>query len=69
MIYQLKEAGVKKVLAGDIHYFSEFEEPVTKMPMNTIGAVTIERNPQAPRYGVVSIFDDGTSRVEDIQIQ
>ena len=69
LIYQLKEAGVKKVFSGDIHYFSEFEEPVTKMPMNTIGAVTIERNPQAPRYGVVSIFDDGTSRVEDIQIQ
>ncbi len=69
LIYQLKDAGVKKVFSGDIHYFSEYEEPITKLPMVTVGAVTSERNPQAPRYAIVTVFEDGTTKVEDMQIQ
>ncbi|MCR4305790.1 MAG: metallophosphoesterase [Candidatus Daviesbacteria bacterium] len=69
LIFQLKEAEVKKVFAGDIHYFSEYDEPKTDLPMFTIGAVTRERNPQAPRFGVVSVFEDGSSQVEDVEIK
>lgn len=69
LIYQLKDAGVKKVFSGDVHYFSEYEEPITKLPMVTIGAVTTDRNPQAPRYAIVRVYEDGSTRVEDIQIQ
>ncbi len=69
MIFQLKNAGVKKVFAGDIHYFSEYEEPVTKLPMVTVGAVATDRNPQAPRYAVVSVFEDGSTKVDDIEIK
>ena len=69
LIFQLKDAGVLKVFAGDIHFFSEYSEPKTGLSMITIGAVTIERNPQAPRFGVVSVFDDGSTKVEDIDIR
>ncbi len=69
LVFQLKGAGVKKVFAGDTHYFSEYSEPETNLSMITVGAVTIERNPQAPRFAVVSVFEDGTTYVEDIQIK
>lgn len=69
LIFQLKAGSVKKVFSGDVHYFSEYEEPETKLPMVTVGAVGIERNPQAPRFAVVSVFDDGSTKVEDVEIK
>lgn len=66
---QLKDAGVKKVFAGDIHFFSEYSEPVTNLEMVTIGAVSSQRNPQAPRFAVVSVFEDGSNKVEDVEIK
>jgi len=69
LVFQLKDAGVLKVFAGDIHYFSEYSEPKTNLPMITIGSAGIERNPQAPRFGVVSVFEDGSAKVEDVEIK
>lgn len=69
LIFQLKAGGVNRVFAGDTHYFSETSEPKTKMPMVTTGAVAIDRNPQAPRFAVVSVFEDGSTKVEDIEIR
>ena len=69
LIFQLKASGVKKVFSGDIHYFSEYEEPVTKLSMVTVGAVAKERNPQAPRFALVTVFADGLTKVEDIEIK
>lgn len=69
LMFQLKSAGVKKVFAGDIHFFSEYSEPVTGLEMATIGAVTIERNPQAPRFAIVSVSEDGKTLVEDVEIK
>ena len=69
LVYQFKEANVKKVFAGDTHIFGEYEEPETKLSMVTIGAVTIERNPQAPRFAVGDVFEDGEVRVEDVEIK
>ncbi len=69
MIFQLKKAGVKKVFAGDIHYFSEYEEPTTKLPMVTVGAIATDRNPQIPRYAVVTVFGDSSTKVDDVEIK
>lgn len=70
LLFQLKDTGlVKRIFSGDIHYFSEVSEPKTGLLMVTIGAVTSERNPQAPRFGVVSVFDDGSTKVEDVEIR
>lgn len=69
LIFQFKSAGVKKVISGDIHYFSEYEEPVTKLSMITIGSLVTERNPQVPRYAIGYVFEDGSVKVEDVEIK
>lgn len=69
LIANFKEAGVKRVFAGDTHFFSEYNEPETNLAMVTIGAVTIQRNPQLPRFALVSVFDDGSTKVEDVEVK
>ena len=69
LIRQLADVGVKKVFAGDIHYFSEYSEPETNLSMVTVGAITSERNPQSPRFAVVSVYQDGSTKVEDVEIK
>lgn len=65
----LKNGGVVEVFAGDVHYFTRYTEPETGMQMTTIGALTGVRNAQNPRFAVVSVFDDGTYDVEDIEVR
>lgn len=69
LIDQFSKAGIKKVFAGDTHFFSEYSEPRTGLPMVTIGAITSTRNLQLPRFAIVSVFEDGSSTVEDIAIK
>lgn len=69
LIFELKKAEIKAVFAGDTHYFSQYEEPVTKISMYTIGAVVTQRNPQLPRYAIISIMDNGGISVEDVEIR
>lgn len=69
LIFQLKTANVRKVFSGDTHYFSEYEEPVTKLPMVTVGALVTDRNPQVPRFAVVTVAEDGNAKVEDVEIK
>ncbi len=69
LIYQLKAAGVKKIFSGDIHFFSEYSEPETNINMVTVGAVASVRNPQAPRFAIVWVFDDGSVKAEDVEIK
>ncbi|MBI2334945.1 metallophosphoesterase, partial [Candidatus Daviesbacteria bacterium] len=65
----LKEGGVKKVFAGDIHYFSKYSEPETGLSMVTIGAVTTQRNSQSPRFARVTVFESGETAVEDMEVK
>ncbi len=69
LIFQFKDAGVKGIFSGHIHYFSQYSEPKTNLPMITAGALTLESNPQAPRFGVVSILEDGSIKVDDVEIK
>lgn len=69
IIYSLKGAGVKSVVAGDAHYFSQYNEPETGIFMSTVGAVTAERNLQTPRYAIGEIMEDGSLRILDIEIK
>lgn len=65
----LKNGGVKEVFAGDIHFFTRYLEPETGLSMTTIGAVTSQRNTQEPRFGIVTVFEDGTYEEEDVEIK
>lgn len=63
-----KRAGVSEVFAGDTHFFSRYREPKTDLAMTTVGAVTSVRNPQAPRFAMVEVFEDGGYNVLDTEI-
>lgn len=69
LILTFKNAGVRAVVAGDTHYFSQYSEPETGIFMTTIGALTSERNVQTPRYGVGEVLEDGNLRVLDVEIR
>ena len=69
LIRLFSENGVKKVFAGDAHLFSEYTEPETNLSMITVGAVTSERNLQLPSFARVWVYEDGTIRVEDVEIK
>ncbi len=69
LIFTLKSAGVKAVVAGDTHYFSSYEEPETRLRMTTVGAITLERNLQTPRFSIGEILEDGNLRVLDVEIR
>ncbi len=65
----LKDTGVKEAFFGDIHYFTQYSEPVTGLHMTTIGAVASQRNTQDPRFGIVTVNEDGSYKVEDVEIK
>lgn len=69
LMYQLKEANVKMVFAGDIHYFTKYQDPGTNLQMVTAGAVTSTPNTQAPRFVEVNILKDGNIVVNDVEIK
>lgn len=69
LIRQFSEKGVKKVFAGDTHFFSEYNDPSTNLPMVTIGAITSARNLQLSRFAIVYVYDDGSTRIEDVEVK
>ena len=64
-----KRAGVDLVFSADTHFYSKFLEPKNELPMMTVGAVTSERNPQAPRFGIVEVLEDGSYSVLETEIK
>lgn len=65
----LKAAGTAEVFAGDTHFYTRYEDGRTGMKMTTVGAVTRDRNAQAPRFSMVDVGSDGGYQVEDIEIK
>jgi predicted phosphodiesterase len=64
----LKKAGFAELFAGDTHFFTRVTDQETGLKMTTIGAVTSLRNPQLPRFGIISVYENGEYRVEDVEI-
>jgi len=65
----LKTNGVKEVFSGDIHYFTRYTEPESGLQMTTIGALTAIRNTQEPRFAIITVFEDGSYEVEDVEVK
>ena len=55
--------------SGDLHFFAEFKSPAGTVKMTTIGAVASERNFQGPRFGILTVYDDYSWEVEDVEIR
>jgi predicted phosphodiesterase len=64
-----KKNGVDEVFAADTHYFTRYTEPTMDLKMTTSGAVTLDRNPQSPRFVMVDVFEDNTYQVKETPIQ
>lgn len=69
LIYTLKAGGVKMVFFGHNHFFSQYTEPDSNLPMVAVGALTTQSNAQAPRYAIVNVNQDGSLGVEDVQVK
>jgi predicted phosphodiesterase len=64
-----KKTGVAGVFAGDIHAFTSYVDQASGIPMVTVGALTKERNTQAPRFSMVDVFDSGGYNISDIEVK
>lgn len=64
----LAQAKVGEVFAGDIHAFSQYNDPKSGLKMTTVGALTSERNTQKPRFIMVDVFEDGSYNIEDKEL-
>lgn len=69
LIGLLKDAGVKEVFSGDIHFFTRYKDPESDLSMTTAGGITSTRNTQSPRFVVVTVFEDGSYSIEDVEIR
>ena len=61
--------GVNEVFSSDTHFFSRYLDPVTSLPITTVGAVTSDRNLQSPRFAMVDVYEDGSYNVEETEVK
>ena len=64
-----KRGGVDMVFSADTHFYSKFIEPKNELSMMTVGAVTSERNPQAPRFAIVEVLEGGEFNVIETEVK
>lgn len=65
----LEERKVDGLFSGDLHFFARFNSPLGSVKITTIGAVATERNFQGPRFAVLTVWDDYSWEVEDVEIR
>lgn len=65
----LQKAGVNEIFSADTHFFSRFIDPTTGVKITTVGAITADRNPQAPRFAIVDVYSDASYNVEEVEIK
>ncbi|QQG43096.1 MAG: metallophosphoesterase [Candidatus Daviesbacteria bacterium] len=69
LIKMFKDNGVAEVFTGDLHFYSQYSDPDSKLKMTTVGAVTALRNLQNPRFSLVTVYSDYSYLVEDVEIK
>lgn len=65
----MEEKKVDGFFSGDLHFFAEFKSPTQTVKITTIGAVDADRNFQGPRFTEVTVWDDYTWEVNDVEIK
>lgn len=64
-----KRLGVDLVFSADTHFYSTYKEPKNDLDMITVGALTSEKNPQAPRFAIVEVLEDGSFNILETEIK
>ena len=72
----LREKQIDGFFAGDLHFFARYLDPSNTVKISgaflritTVGAVTVERNFQGPRFAIVTVYNDYSWEVEDVEIR
>lgn len=65
----LEEGQISGFFSGDLHFFAQFKTPKQAVKITTIGAVASQKNFQGPRFGIVTVYDDYSWKVEDVEIR
>lgn len=69
LVKLIEESKVDGLFSGDLHFFAKFKSPNGSVKMTTVGAVSAERNFQGPRFAILTVFDDYSWEVEDVEIR
>lgn len=69
LINILETNKVSGFFSGDLHFFATFNSPSGSVKMTTVGAASAERNFQGPRFAVLTIYNDYSWSVEDVEIR
>lgn len=65
----MSKGGVDEVFFADTHFSARYNEPKTNLKMMTVGAVTSIKNPQAPRFVMVDVREDGSYNIREVEIK
>lgn len=65
----LESKKVDGLFTGDLHFFARFNSPEGSVKITTVGAASAERNFQGPRFSILTVFEDYSWDVEDIEIR
>lgn len=74
LLETIRNSQVQVIISGDLHQFSQFKDPIDENLWHySIGAVlksqSLEKlNLQAPRFGVLTIKEDLSYKIDDISI-
>jgi|GEM_PF-6651197 hypothetical protein len=74
MLALVRASTVRVIVAGDLHEFSRFVDPVRpELQHYTVGAIAAqglkERNAYRPRFAVLTVFTDGSYTIDDTPIE
>lgn len=69
LIKLIEEKKVDGFFSGDLHFFAKYQSPQQSVKITTIGAVAAERNFQGPRFAILTVYDDYSWEVEDVEIR
>lgn len=69
LIKLIEKDDVDGFFSGDLHFFAQFNSPQQSVKITTIGAVARERNFQGPRFSVLTVYEDYSWEVEDVEIR
>lgn len=64
-----KRMGVDLVFSADTHFYSRYKEPKNDLDMLTVGALTSEKNPQASRFALVKVLEDGNYNILETEVK
>ena len=69
LIELIEKNKISGFFSGDLHFFATFNSPSGSVKMTTVGAASSERNFQGPRFAVLTINNDYSWEVEDVEVR